>query len=101
MIPGEAVEAARDAVREAMIKYGPDGHTDGDEEITRAALEAALPHLAVLREAKREELAAAWWLGQADLTHDLFRDQKLRREGGGLKPEDATPNPYKKDEDAL
>ena len=44
-IPEEAVEAAREAVRAAMIEFGPDGHTDGDEEITRAALESAGPHL--------------------------------------------------------
>lgn len=44
-IPDEAVEAALMAVREAMIKYGPDGHTDGDEQITRAALEAAAPYM--------------------------------------------------------
>lgn len=45
VIPEAAVEAARAAVRAAMIEFGPDGHTDGDEEITRAALEAAAPHM--------------------------------------------------------
>jgi hypothetical protein len=35
------VEAAREAVADAMIKHGPDGHIDGYEEITDAALAAA------------------------------------------------------------
>lgn len=37
----EQVEAAERAVEGAMYEYGPDGHTDGAEIITRAALEAA------------------------------------------------------------
>ena len=45
MIPQEALEAAEQAVIDAMIKYGPDGHIDGYQEITRAALEAAAPHI--------------------------------------------------------
>src|SRR4051812_27495486 len=45
VIPEAAVEAAEVAVKEAMHEYGPDGHDDGFQEITRAALEAAAPHL--------------------------------------------------------
>ena len=45
VIPDAAVEAALEAVRAAMIEFGPDGHTDGDEQIARAALEAAAPHM--------------------------------------------------------
>ena len=56
MIPEAAVEAALEAVRAAMIEFGPDGHTDGDEQITRAALEAAAPHM----------LAAAWDDGHSE-----------------------------------
>ena len=58
MIPEEAVGATREAVRAAMIEYGPDGHTDGDEEITRAALKAAAPYLMKL--AWDEGWAAGW-----------------------------------------
>lgn len=43
MIPSEAMEAAEQAVIDAMIKYGPDGHIDGFHEITLAALKAAAP----------------------------------------------------------
>jgi hypothetical protein len=46
-ISEEAVEAVQQAVIEAMIEHGPDGHIDGYEEISRAALEAAAPHLQV------------------------------------------------------
>jgi hypothetical protein len=68
-----AVEAAREAVRAAMIEFGPDGHTDGDEEITRAALEAAAPDL----------MAAAWDEGaEAQATRYLME-------------KDAGPNPYR------
>jgi len=35
------VTAAREAVADAMVKYGPDGHIDGYEEITDAALGAS------------------------------------------------------------
>jgi len=35
------VEAAREAVADAMVEHGPDGHIDGYEEITAAALAAA------------------------------------------------------------
>lgn len=45
MIPSNAMEAAEQAVIDAMIKYGPDGHIDGFHEITLAALEAAAPVL--------------------------------------------------------
>jgi hypothetical protein len=78
-IPDEAVEAAREAVRAAMIEFGPDGHTDGDEEITRAALEAAAPHM----------LAAAWREG-----HDAGRDYQ----GDGWNSDAHDPdddNPYR------
>jgi len=34
------MEAAEQAVIDAMIKHGPDGHIDGFHEITLAALEA-------------------------------------------------------------
>jgi dihydropteroate synthase len=44
-IPGEAIIAAEAAVFDAMIEYGPDGHTDGHDKIARAALEAAAPIL--------------------------------------------------------
>lgn len=44
-ISEEAAEAVQQAVIEAMIEHGPDGHIDGYEEITRAALESAAPHL--------------------------------------------------------
>jgi hypothetical protein len=37
----ERVEVVRAAVADAMIKHGPDGHIDGYEEITDAALAAA------------------------------------------------------------
>lgn len=47
MIPAEAIEAAQEAVKDAMIEHGPDGHIDGFEEITRSALEAAEPHMLV------------------------------------------------------
>ena len=36
------VERAEAAVIDAMVEHGPDGHIDGYEEITQAALEAAL-----------------------------------------------------------
>lgn len=45
MIPVEAVEAAEQAVIDAMCEYGPDGHIDGYQEIARAALEAAAPYI--------------------------------------------------------
>ena len=45
MIPMDALEAAEEAVIDAMIKYGPDGHIDGYQEIARAALEAAAPYM--------------------------------------------------------
>jgi hypothetical protein len=41
VIPQEAIEAAEQAVSDAMYKYGPDGHIDGYQEIARAALESA------------------------------------------------------------
>jgi hypothetical protein len=41
MIPMEALEAAEQAVVDAMYKYGPDGHIDGYQEIAHAALVAA------------------------------------------------------------
>ena len=46
MIPSLALEAAEQAVIDAMIKYGPDGHIDGYQEIASAALEAAAPLMA-------------------------------------------------------
>lgn len=52
-IPDKAVEAAEKAVIDAMIKDGPDGHIDGYDVITRAALEAAAPYM----------LAEAWEQG--------------------------------------
>lgn len=39
------MEAAEQAVIDAMIKYGPDGHIDGFHEITLAALKAAAPYM--------------------------------------------------------
>lgn len=45
VIPDAAVGAAQEAVKGAMIEHGPDGHIDGYEEITRAALEAAAAHM--------------------------------------------------------
>ena len=53
MIPSKAMEAAEQAVIDAMIKHGPDGHIDGFHEITLAALEAASPsiHAAALEAA--------------------------------------------------
>lgn len=45
MIPSNAMEAAEQAVIDAMIKHGPDGHIDGFHEITLAALEAATPSI--------------------------------------------------------
>jgi hypothetical protein len=91
VIPDEAVEAA------ARALWSPSNEGDTWEsehepykDHTRAeakrALEAAAPHL----------MAAAWERGQADLTHDLFRDQELRKKGGRLHSDDATPNPYRK-----
>ena len=44
-IPGEAIIAAEAAVFDAMIEHGPDGHTDGHDKITRAALGVAAPIL--------------------------------------------------------
>lgn len=38
-----ARKAAQDAVIEAMIEHGPDGHIDGYQQITDAALKAAAP----------------------------------------------------------
>ena len=35
------VKVAREAVFDAMIEHGPDGHTDGHDKITDAALTAA------------------------------------------------------------
>ncbi|MFI2563059.1 hypothetical protein [Paenarthrobacter sp. NPDC018779] len=35
------VKVAREAVFDAMIEHGPDGHTDGHDKITAAALDAA------------------------------------------------------------
>ena len=55
MIPQEAVEAAEQAVSDAMYKYGPDGHVDGYQEIARAALEAAAP-IILAHEADRARL---------------------------------------------
>ena len=46
VIPQEAIEAAEEAVIDAMIKYGPDGHIDGYQEIAHAALVAAAPLMA-------------------------------------------------------
>lgn len=46
MIPMEALEAAEQAVVDAMYKYGPDGHIDGYQEIAHAALVAAAPLMA-------------------------------------------------------
>ena len=54
MIPQEALEAAEQAVIDAMIKYGPDGHIDGYQEIASAALESA----ATLMAAQALEAAA-------------------------------------------
>ena len=52
-------KAAQDAVVEAMIEHGPDGHIDGYQQITDAALNAAAPHLRAqaLREAATELLS--------------------------------------------
>lgn len=55
MIPSEAMEAAEQAVIDAMIKYGPDGHIDGFHEITLAALKAAAP-IILAHEADRARL---------------------------------------------
>lgn len=55
MIPSNAMEAAEQAVIDAMIKHGPDGHIDGFHEITLAALEAAVP-IILSNEADRARL---------------------------------------------
>jgi len=55
MIPSNAMETAEQAVIDAMIKHGPDGHIDGFHEITLAALEAAAP-IILAHEAERARL---------------------------------------------
>ncbi len=39
-ISRKAFEAVEDAVSDAMIEYGPDGHIDGSDEISIAAIKA-------------------------------------------------------------
>lgn len=49
----ERIEAVREVVADAMIEYGPDGHIDGYEEITAAALAAGdAPIHALISEAE-------------------------------------------------
>ena len=97
MIPDEAVEAAARAIFESRSRMEWNemnelfrGAKESTRKEARAALEAAAPHL----------MAAAWERGQADLTHDLFRDQELAKKGARLATDDATPNPYRKPTDA-
>jgi hypothetical protein len=79
VIPDEAVEAAREAVLNALadLPSGPPG-----EEV-----------LSVL-------LAAAWDEGYLAMVDDAFRDRELAKKGSRLATEAATPNPYRKPTDA-
>jgi hypothetical protein len=76
VIPAEAVKAAEDAVIEAMIEHGPDGHIDGYDKIARTALEAAAPYM----------LAEGWGQG--------YRAGLASMEFYG-----ATPNPYRSNDE--
>lgn len=77
-IPEAAVEAAEVAVKEAMHEYGPDGHDDGFQEITRAALKAAAPHM----------MAQAWEEGASSALDAL--NSQIKRE-----PYAKLVNPYR------
>ena len=57
-------KVAREAVFDAMIEHGPDGHTDGHDKITDAALTAAdsvmFREAAIERAAKAMATADGW-----------------------------------------
>jgi len=65
-------KVAREAVFDAMIEHGPDGHTDGHDKITDAALTAAdavlFSEAAIERAAKAAEVAGDDWLAYGHKT---------------------------------
>lgn len=83
-IPAGAIHAAEEAVKDAMVEHGPDGHIDGYEEITLASLEAAAPHIRAnaLREAADSvTISYSWGEGRnrAKWLRDLAEQMEANR----------------------
>lgn len=69
-LPPEAVQAAAEAIERKLLTEPPDGHMtwlEANEELARAALEAAAPHLAA---AEREQSEARHMAYLADLSRE-------------------------------